>query len=104
VVAGGISVMMAVVDLLGITELEVAQGALRQGACTTCSTMSPLPTRKPRKSALQLDFGVDVPHAQRVQRIATQLCQQILPAETAAQSTRPWPLPRSCTRWACAWP
>ncbi|GAO73073.1 exopolyphosphatase [Comamonas sp. E6] len=89
VVAGGISVMMAVVDLLGITELEVAQGALRQGALHDLLDHEPPADKEAAEvGALQLDFGVDVPHAQRVQRIATQLCQQILPAEAAPLSTQ----------------
>lgn len=84
VVAGGISVMMAVVDLLGINELEVAQGALRQGALHDLLDHEPPADKEAAEiSALQLDFGVDEPHAQRVLRVATELCQQILPAPSS---------------------
>ena len=66
-------VMMAVVDLLGITELEVAQGALRQGALHDLLDHEPPADKEAAEiSALQLDFGVDVPHALRVQRIAAE--------------------------------
>ncbi|QXZ08262.1 Ppx/GppA family phosphatase [Comamonas sp. Y33R10-2] len=81
VVAGGISVMMAVVDLLGITELEVAQGALRQGALHDLLDHEPPADKEAAEiSGLQQDFGVDEAHAQRVQRVARELLQQIQPA------------------------
>lgn len=78
VVAGGISVMMAVVDLLGITELEVAQGALRQGALHDLLDHEPPADKEAAEiRGLQLDFGVDEAHAQRVQRVAENLLRQM---------------------------
>ena len=83
VVAGGISVMMAVVDLLGITELEVAQGALRQGVLHDLLDHEPPADKEAAEiRGLQLDFGVDEAHAHRVQHVAAELLQQM-------QSTAP---------------
>lgn len=85
VVAGGISVMIAVVELLGITELEVAQGALRQGALHDLLDHEPPADKEAAEiHALQLDFGVDTLHAQRINRIAFELWQQIQPNEPPA--------------------
>lgn len=89
VVAGGISVMMAVVDLLGITELEVAQGALRQGVLHDLLDHEPPADKEAAEiSALQQDFGINVVHAQRVQRVAAQLWQQIQPENSPTLSTQ----------------
>lgn len=89
VVAGGISVMMAVVDLLGITELEVAQGALRQGVLHDLLDHEPPADKEAAEiSALQQDFGINVAHAQRVQRVAAQLWQQIQPENSPTLSTQ----------------
>ena len=80
VVAGGLSVMMAVVDLLGISELEVAQGALRQGALHDLLDHEPPADKEAAEiNALQQDFGINASHAQRVNQVANQLWQQIQP-------------------------
>ncbi|MEG0051877.1 MAG: Ppx/GppA phosphatase family protein [Comamonas sp.] len=78
VVAGGISVMLAVVELLDIAELEVAQGALRQGALHDLLDHEPPADKEAAEVlALQQDFGVDTVQAQRVSRIASDLWQRI---------------------------
>ena len=83
VVAGGISVMLAVVELLGISELEVAQGALRQGVLHDLLDHEPPADKELAEiQALQQDFGIDTAHAQRVERIAMQLWQSIQPPNT----------------------
>ena len=86
VVAGGLSVMMAVVDLLGISELEVAQGALRQGALHDLLDHEPPADKEAAEiRALQQDFGINTSHAARVNRVAQELWQQIQP--NAAQES-----------------
>ena len=90
VVAGGISVMLAVVELLGINELEVAQGALRQGVLHDLLDHEPPADKELAEiEALQQDFGVDTSHALRVSRIASELWQRIRPdiaPESCSQS------------------
>ncbi|MDR0214966.1 MAG: Ppx/GppA family phosphatase [Comamonas sp.] len=87
VVAGGISVMLAVVELLDINELEVAQGALRQGVLHDLLDHEPPADKELAEiQALQQDFGIDTGHAQRVERIAMQLWQAIEP-ENAPQGS-----------------
>ena len=89
VVAGGISVMLAVVELLGINELEVAQGALRQGVLHDLLDHEPPADKELAEiHALQQDFGVDIRHAQRVERIAMQLWQEIQAGDAQPYATR----------------
>lgn len=89
VVAGGISVMLAVVELLGINELEVAQGALRQGVLHDLLDHEPPADKELAEiHALQQDFGVDIRHAQRVERIASQLWQDIQAGDPAPEASR----------------
>ena len=89
VVAGGISVMLAVVELLDINELEVAQGALRQGVLHDLLDHEPPADKELAEiQALQQDFGIDTGHAERVERIAMQLWQAIEPANTPQAGTQ----------------
>ena len=89
VVAGGISVMLAVVELLDINELEVAQGALRQGVLHDLLDHEPPADKELAEiQALQQDFGIDTGHADRVERIAMQLWQAIEPANTPQAGTQ----------------
>jgi exopolyphosphatase/guanosine-5'-triphosphate,3'-diphosphate pyrophosphatase len=89
VVAGGLSVMLAVVELLDITELEVAQGALRQGALHDLLDHEPPADKEAAEiHALQQDFGVDIEHARRVGRVAAELWQQIRSEASAPATTQ----------------
>lgn len=89
VVAGGISVMLAIVELLEISELEVAQGALRQGALHELLDHEPPSDKEAAEVlALQQDFGVDAQHARRVCDIAAQLWQGIRPADASPMATQ----------------
>jgi exopolyphosphatase/guanosine-5'-triphosphate,3'-diphosphate pyrophosphatase len=82
VVAGGISVMLAVMELLEVAELEVAQGALRQGALHDLLDHEPPADKEAAEVlALQQDFGVDQAQAARVSRIADALWRGIRPAD-----------------------
>ncbi len=88
VIAGGLSILIAALGLLGITELEVAQGALRQGALHDLLEHEPPADREAAEiAALQQDFKIDVAHAQRVREVAHWAWQSLdaqLPADSLA--------------------
>jgi exopolyphosphatase/guanosine-5'-triphosphate,3'-diphosphate pyrophosphatase len=88
VIAGGLSILIAALGLLGINELEVAQGALRQGALHDLLEHEPPADREAAEiAALQQDFGIDAPHAQRVREVARWAWQSVQarsPADTLA--------------------
>jgi exopolyphosphatase/guanosine-5'-triphosphate,3'-diphosphate pyrophosphatase len=75
VIGGGVSVLRAVFDLLDIDTLHTAQGALRHGALYDLldreETQTDLRSRTVR--GLTRKFHVDLAHAERVSRIASQL-------------------------------
>ena len=86
VIAGGLSILIAALGLLGIRELEVAQGALRQGALHDLLAHEPPEDREAAEiAALQQDFRIDTAHAQRVRRVA-QWAWQSLDAQLPASS------------------
>jgi len=78
VIGGGISVLRAVFDLLHIEQMQVAQGALRQGALYDLLDREQPGTdlRSTTVNGLMQRFGVDMEHAERVARIACQLFDQ----------------------------
>ena len=89
VLAGGISVMLAVVELLDIAELEVAQGALRQGLLHDLLEHDPPADKEAAEIlALQQDFGVDATQAERICRVATQLWHGIRPVDAHEDDAR----------------
>jgi exopolyphosphatase/guanosine-5'-triphosphate,3'-diphosphate pyrophosphatase len=75
VIGGGVSVLRAIFDLLDIDTLHTAQGALRHGALYDLldreETQTDLRSRTVR--GLTRKFHVDLAHAERVSRIASQL-------------------------------
>lgn len=74
VIAGGLSILRAALEVIGVNELEVAQGALRQGALHELLEHEPPADReKAEISALQHDFGIDTLQAMRVASVAGQL-------------------------------
>ena len=78
VIGGGISVLRAVFDLLDIDEMQVAQGALRQGALYDLLDREQ-PGSDLRSATVQglMDrFGVDMEHAKRVAFTAASLFEQ----------------------------
>lgn len=89
VIGGGVSVLRAVFDLLEIEEMQVAQGALRQGALYDLLEREQGETdlRSSTVRALMQRFGVDVEHAERVARTACALFGQAAPpgSERAAR-------------------
>ncbi|MBF5005794.1 Ppx/GppA phosphatase family protein [Diaphorobacter caeni] len=89
VIGGGVSVLRAIFNLLGITEMQVAQGALRQGALYDLLDREQPHTdlRSSTVRGLMQRFGVDELHAQRVAKLATQLFESAAPtgSERAAR-------------------
>lgn len=84
VIGGGLSILRALFDLLGIKEMKVAQGALRQGALFDMLDRE-LPETDLRSSTvlgLIQSFAVDQAHAERVAKVACRLFAQALPTHT----------------------
>lgn len=81
VIGGGISVLRAIFDLLEINEMQVAQGALRQGALYDLLDREQPGTdlRTTTVNGLMQRFGVDMEHAERVARTACALFDQAAP-------------------------
>ena len=90
VIGGGISVLRAVFDLLHIEQMQVAQGALRQGALYDLLDREQPGTdlRSTTVHGLMQRFGVEVEHAERVARIACQLFDQAAPAGSERASRK----------------
>lgn len=90
VIGGGISVLRAVFDLLHIQQMQVAQGALRQGALYDLLDREQPGTdlRSTTVHGLMQRFGVEVEHAERVARIACQLFDQAAPAGSERASRK----------------
>lgn len=82
VIGGGVSIVRAVFDLLGIDRMVVAQGALRQGALYDLLDRDQPDTdlRAATVRALMRRFAVDEAHAERVAQVACRLFAQAAPA------------------------
>jgi exopolyphosphatase/guanosine-5'-triphosphate,3'-diphosphate pyrophosphatase len=78
VIGGGISVLRTVFDLLEIDRMQVAQGALRQGALYDLLDREQPGTdlRTSTVNGLMQRFGVDTDHAERVAQTACALFAQ----------------------------
>lgn len=78
VIGGGVSVLRAVFDLLGLQEMQVAQGALRQGALYDLLDREQPSTdlRGATVQGLMHRFGVDAQQAERVAVTALHLYHQ----------------------------
>ncbi len=90
VVGGGVSVLRAVFDLLGIEEMQAAQGALRHGVLYDLLDREQGDTdvRSSTVQRLATKFGVDAGQAQRVGKVACQLLRQLRAGESAAELAR----------------
>ncbi|WP_404302965.1 exopolyphosphatase [Alicycliphilus denitrificans] len=86
VIGGGVSVLRAVMELLQIEQLHVAQGALRQGALydLIARTSPRTDQRSATVIALAQRFAVDAAQAQRVARVAGALFAQAAPGGSEA--------------------
>ena len=93
VIGGGVSVLRAVFELLGITQMQVAQGALRHGVLYDLldREQDSSDLRSTTVQGLARKFAVDAAQAQRVSRTAQALFQQAsskLPAMDLARLQR----------------
>ncbi|ROZ77168.1 exopolyphosphatase [Ramlibacter sp. WS9] len=90
VVGGGVSVLRAVFDLLGIEEMQAAQGALRHGVLYDLLDREQGETdvRSSTVQRLAAKFGADPAQAQRVGKVACQLLRQLRAGESAAELAR----------------
>ncbi len=79
VIGGGVSVLMALFDLLDIEVLHVAEGALRHGVLFDKLDREDEheDVRATTVRRLQKNFGVDVAQAERVRRVASALLSQL---------------------------
>jgi exopolyphosphatase/guanosine-5'-triphosphate,3'-diphosphate pyrophosphatase len=79
VIGGGVSVLRAVFNLLGIEQMHTAQGALRHGVLYDLLDREQDQTdlRSTSVQRLLAKFNVDLPQAQRVARVAGQLYAQL---------------------------
>lgn len=90
VIGGGISVLRAVFDLLGIREMQVAQGALRHGALFDLLDREHEQTDQRHASVQRLatKFQVDLAQAQRVAKAARHLLRQLADDDTPGEQER----------------
>ena len=90
VIGGGLSVLRAVFDLLGINELSAAQGALRHGVLYDMLDREHEQTdlRSTSVQRLTEKFSVDTAQSQRVQKVAAQLFRQLLEGAHASVEER----------------
>jgi exopolyphosphatase/guanosine-5'-triphosphate,3'-diphosphate pyrophosphatase len=90
VIAGGLSVLQAVMDLLGIQTLQVAQGALRHGVLFDMVDRESFKddARLQTVARLQANFNVDTRQSQRVSSLAQQLLRQLTPDHEAQERDR----------------
>lgn len=79
VIGGGVSVLRAVFDLLGIAKMEAAQGALRHGVLYDLVEKDQELTDLRSRSVQRLahNFNTDAAQAERLGKIASQLFQMI---------------------------
>jgi exopolyphosphatase/guanosine-5'-triphosphate,3'-diphosphate pyrophosphatase len=90
VIGGGLSVLRAVFDLLGLEEMQPAAGALRQGVLYDLLDREHIDSdmRNATVRRLALKFGVDTPQAQRVGRVAGHLLRQLRAGDPARELQR----------------
>jgi exopolyphosphatase/guanosine-5'-triphosphate,3'-diphosphate pyrophosphatase len=90
IIGGGVSVIRAVFDLLGIDTMRIAPGGLRHGLL--CDMMGPhtglddLQTRSINRLATK--FNVDRVHGERVGRVASVLLNQLFTQQSDAERQR----------------
>lgn len=87
---GGVAILSATFEALGITRMRVSDGALREGL--VYDLLGRLHDRDVREQTVEdlvLRHGLDRPQLQRVQRLALQLLRQLdTPLETGAGQER----------------
>jgi exopolyphosphatase/guanosine-5'-triphosphate,3'-diphosphate pyrophosphatase len=90
VVGGGISVLRALFDLLGIERMHPAQGALRHGVLYDLLSRETAETdvRSATVERLALKFEGDPAQARRVSRVAAQMLRQLRTGESRPELAR----------------
>ena len=90
VIGGGLSVLQAVFDLLEIDQMLAAQGALRHGVLYDLLDREHSETdiRSTTVQRLATKFGVDLPQAARVGKVAYQLLRQLRSNDAAQELDR----------------
>jgi exopolyphosphatase / guanosine-5'-triphosphate,3'-diphosphate pyrophosphatase len=90
VIGGGVSVLRALFELLGIEEMQVAQGALRHGVLYDLLDREKPDTdiRSATVRRLAATFAVDAAQAARVSRVARQLLRQLRIGEVQHEFAR----------------
>lgn len=90
VIGGGVSVLRAVFDLLGVEEMQVAEGALRHGALYDLLDREQEQTdlRSTSVKRLSSKFNIDPTQAQRVNKVARHLFRQVASDFSPAESDR----------------
>ncbi|MCJ0763044.1 exopolyphosphatase [Variovorax terrae] len=90
VIGGGLCVLRAVFDLLGMDQMQAAQGALRHGVLYDLLDRDQEQTdlRTTTVQRLASKFDVDAAQAQRVGRVAHQLLRQLRAGDTANELAR----------------
>jgi exopolyphosphatase/guanosine-5'-triphosphate,3'-diphosphate pyrophosphatase len=80
VIAGGVAVLAAVFETLGLTEMRTARGALRVGVLyDLLGRRESRDLRETTVERMQARFGVDRAQAQRVGALAAQFCDALVP-------------------------
>ncbi|MEG2280801.1 MAG: Ppx/GppA phosphatase family protein [Comamonas sp.] len=91
IVAGGLSVLRAVFDLLGLERMVVAQGALRMGVLYELVNDEPTgDIHTASVLGLMQRFGVHSMHARHVAETAQQLWMQLHPQEATPPANLAW--------------
>ncbi len=101
ILAGGLSVLRALFDLLHIDSIEIAQGGLRHGLI--CDMLGERDAtsdlRDTTVERLASKFQVDAAHARRVGEVATALYRQLYPVPPNGQRVQ-WDRALRKLRWA----
>lgn len=77
VFAAGLAVLIAIFRTLGVSDMLLAGGALREGLVYEMLGGRPLEIRERTLVGLKSQFRIDQSHAARVSELALNLCQQI---------------------------
>lgn len=90
VIGGGVAILRALFDLLQLTRLNVAEGALRNGLLIDLLDREDADTdvRSASIQRLATNFSVDAPHAQRVATATAYFLEQLVREEPQAHRER----------------
>lgn len=88
IIGGGVSIMRAIFDLLGIQSIQQATGGLRHGLICDLlgATGRDDDLRVKTVQRLASKFGVDTAHGERVGSVATQLYAQLVGGDASADT------------------